>query len=241
MAPSTLDPLDCRPFDRRQSAGNYSSRQRDRSDLWQRFPIPTMSARRSSTHFQNFGSTSSDRDLVDGLRTKAETALAEIYTRHGGAVFGLSRRVLNDDSLAEDVTQEIFLRLWNEPQRFDAERGTLRSYLNRQSHSRSIERVRSEEARRSREDRSVESDNLVSTAIEPEVLASIESERIRSALDRLDQKERRVIVLAYYGGHSYREVAAHLGLPEGTVKSQMRTGLQRMSVLLDDGQPGEER
>ncbi|CAM8623199.1 RpoE DNA-directed RNA polymerase specialized sigma subunit, sigma24 homolog [Acidimicrobiia bacterium] len=200
-----------------------------------------MSARRSSTQSQNFGSISSDRDLVDGLRTRAESALAEIYKRHGGAVFGLSRRVLNDDGLAEDVTQEIFLRLWNEPQRFDAERGTLRSYLNRQSHSRSIERVRSEEAHRRREDRSVESDKPESGAIESEVLASIESNRIRTALDQLGQKERRAIVLAYYGGHSYREVASRLRLPEGTVKSQLRTGLQHLSVLLNDGQPEEDQ
>lgn len=241
MAPSTLDPLGCRLRDRRKSAGNCSPRPRNRRDLWRRFSTSTMSARRSSTQSQNFGSISSDRDLVDGLRTRAESALAEIYKRHGGAVFGLSRRVLNDDGLAEDVTQEIFLRLWNEPQRFDAERGTLRSYLNRQSHSRSIERVRSEEAHRSREDRSVESDKPESGAIESEVLASIESDRIRTALDQLGQKERRAIVLAYYGGHSYREVASRLGLPEGTVKSQLRTGLQHLSVLLNDGQPEEDQ
>lgn len=200
-----------------------------------------MPVRRSPIQLQNFGPISSDRDLVDGLLERAENSLAEIYRRHGGAVFGLSRRVLNDDSLAEDVTQEIFLRLWNEPQRFDAERGTLRSYLNRQSHSRSIERVRSEEARRRREDRSVESAIAESTATESEVLAAIESDRVRGALDRLDQKERRVIVLAYYGGHSYREVATRLGLPEGTVKSQMRAGLRHLAILLDDDALEEER
>jgi RNA polymerase sigma-70 factor (ECF subfamily) len=200
-----------------------------------------MPVRRSPIQLQNFGPISSDRDLVDGLLERAESSLAEIYRRHGGAVFGLSRRVLNDDSLAEDVTQEIFLRLWNEPQRFDAERGTLRSYLNRQSHSRSIERVRSEEARRRREDRSVESAIAESAATESEVLAAIESDRVRGALHRLDQKERRVIVLAYYGGHSYREVATRLGLPEGTVKSQMRAGLRHLAILLDDGALEEER
>ena len=241
MAPSTLESRDCRQFDHPESAGNCSSRQRDRRELWHRFPDLTMPVRRSPIQLQNFGPTSSDRDLVDGLLERAESSLAEIYKRHGGAVFGLSRRVLNDDSLAEDVTQEIFLRLWNEPHRFDAERGTLRSYLNRQSHSRSIERVRSEESRRRREDRSVESETPDSTATESEVLAGIESDRVRRALDLLDQKERRVIVLAYYGGHSYREVATRLGLPEGTVKSQMRAGLRHLSVLLDDGALEGER
>jgi RNA polymerase sigma-70 factor (ECF subfamily) len=200
-----------------------------------------MPVRRSPIQSQNFGPVSSDRDLVEGLLERAESSLAEIYKRHGGAVFGLSRRVLNDDSLAEDVTQEIFLRLWNEPQRFEADRGTLRSYLNRQSHSRSIERVRSEEARRRREDRAVESGSPDSAATESEVFAGIESDRIRRALECLDQKERQVIVLAYYGGYSYREVATRLGLPEGTVKSQMRAGLRHLSVLLDDGALEEER
>ncbi|CAB4615039.1 unannotated protein [freshwater metagenome] len=73
------------------------------------------------------------------------------------------------------------------------------------------------------------------------MLAGIESDRVRRALDLLDQKERRVIVLAYYGGHSYREVATRLGLPEGTVKSQMRAGLRHLSVLLDDGALEGER
>ncbi len=200
-----------------------------------------MPARRSPIQSQNFGPISSDRELVDGLLERAESSLAEIYKRHGGAVFGLSRRVLSDDSLAEDITQEIFLRLWNEPHRFDAERGTLRSYLNRQAHSRSIERVRSEESRRRREDRSSESGIPESTSTESEVLAGIESDRVRGALDHLDQKERRVIVLAYYGGHSYREVATRLGLPEGTVKSQMRAGLRHLAILLDDGSLEEER
>ena len=156
-------------------------------------------------------------------------------------MFGLSRRVLNDDAFAEDVTQEIFLRLWNEPRRFDAERGTLRSYLNRQSHSRSIERVRSEEARRRREDRSFDTRESDPAATESEVLASIDSERIRGALGSLDAKERQVIVLAYYGGRSYRDVAVALGLPEGTVKSQMRSGLRRLSTILEDDGLGEDR
>ena len=200
-----------------------------------------MPSRQPRIHLRTFGPSSSDRDLVGGLLQRAEEALAEIYRRHGGAVFGLSRRVLNDDAFAEDVTQEIFLRLWNEPRRFDAERGTLRSYLNRQSHSRSIERVRSEEAHRRREDRSFDTRESDPEAIESEVLATIDSERIRGALGSLDAKERQVIVLAYYGGRSYRDVAVALGLPEGTVKSQMRSGLRRLSTILEDDGLGEDR
>ena len=86
-----------------------------------------------------------------------------------------------------------------------------------------------------------EIDETDAAATESEVLATIDSERIRLALGSLDAKERQVIVLAYYGGRSYRDVAVALGLPEGTVKSQMRSGLRRLSTILEDDGLGEDR
>lgn len=180
------------------------------------------------------GPDASDTDLVAGVARRDQAALAEIYRRHGGAVFGLSRRVLGDEGLAEDITQEVFVRLWNEPQHFDAARGTLRSFLQRQSHSRSIERVRSEEARRRREDRTVALDATSMAELESEVLRSIDADRVRTALDRLAPAEREAIIAAYFGGRSYREVAVALGVPEGTVKSRIRSGLSTLSTLLVD-------
>ena len=186
-------------------------------------------------------SNASDSDLIAAIGERDADALAEVYRRHGGAVFGLSKRVLSDDSLAEDISQELFVRLWNEPRRFDPQRGTLRSFLQRQAHSRSVERVRSEEARRRREDRSLALDVEPLEDLEARVVESIDSERIRRALDSIDADDRRAIVLAYYGGISYREVAIRLGLPEGTVKSRIRAGLRRLSSLLDDGGMEVER
>lgn len=180
-------------------------------------------------------SNASDTDLIAGIGDRDADALAEVYRRHGAAVFGLSKRVLGDESLAEDVTQELFVRLWNEPRRFDPQRGALRSFLQRQAHSRSVERVRSEEARRRREDRSIALDVEPLEDLESRVVESIDSERVRRALDSIDVDDRRAIVLAYYGGISYREVAIRLGLPEGTVKSRIRAGLRRLSSMLDDG------
>ena len=197
-----------------------------------------MSPRRSPVRvFEN----ASDSDLVAGISERDADALAEVYRRHGGAVFGLSKRVLGDDSLAEDVTQELFVRLWNEPGRFDSQRGTLRSFLQRQAHSRSVERVRSEEARRRREDRSIALDVEPLDDFESRVVASIDSERVRRALDAIESEDRRAIVLAYYGGLSYREVALRLGLPEGTVKSRIRAGLRRLASILEVGGTEEER
>jgi len=192
---------------------------------------------RSSASFP----ASSDPDLVRMVAIGDHRALEEIHRRHGGAVFGLSRRVLADDALAEEISQEVFLRLWTESHRFDATRGSLRSFLQRQAHSRSIERVRSEEARRNREARAERIDVRTVTDIEAEVVATIQSEAIRAALDALDPAERHPIVLAYFGGHSYRDVAALLGAPEGTVKSRIRSGLNRLADQLETVSGGGSR
>jgi RNA polymerase sigma-70 factor (ECF subfamily) len=104
-----------------------------------------------------------------------------------------------------------------------------------------VERVRSEEARRRREDRSLALDVDPLENLESQVMSSIDSDRIRDALSALDADDRRAIVLAYYGGISYREVATRLGLPEGTVKSRIRAGLRRLSSMLDDGGLEAER
>ncbi len=190
----------------------------------------------SSAASASFSKTNPASDAGDlgGVVQRDQSALARIYDRLGNVVYGLSRQVLKDDGLAQDVTQEIFLRLWNEPQRFDPERGSLRSFLLREAHSRSIERVRSEEARRQRESRSEFRDRPVPLNTEDDVLRSLTSNEVRNALSQLPEGERSAIILAYYSGHSYREVASVLGAPEGTVKSRIRSGLLKLSSLLND-------
>src|SRR3954467_10134924 len=94
----------------------------------------------------------SDAALVVAIGRWRQEALAEAYRRHGGAVFALARRLLADATLAEEVVQEVFLRLWTLPDRFDAERGSLRSFLLAQSHGRAVDLLRSESSRRRREE-----------------------------------------------------------------------------------------
>lgn len=177
--------------------------------------------------------TTSDAQLVAALERRDPRALEALYQRHVPVVLGLARRVLNDQGLAEEVAQEVFLRLWNEPQRFDANRGTLKGFLARQAHSRSVERVRSEEARRRREaryEREVVTDAPVP---DQEVWGKVRAEGLRAALEDLSEGEREAIALAYFGGHSYREVAIRLNLPEGTIKSRIRLGLGKLSTSLE--------
>lgn len=157
-----------------------------------------------------------------------QEALAEAYRRHAGAVFGLARRVLGAQPLAEEVVQEVFLRLWNDPGRFDPSRGTLRSYLLAQAHGRSVDLLRSEGARRAREERDARATAEAGYDLEHEVWDMTTAEQVRTAMQTLPEGERRAIELAYFGGHTYREVATLLEEPEGTVKSRIRSGLKRL-------------
>lgn len=172
-------------------------------------------------------SAASDASLAMAVARWQEEALAEIYRRHSGAVFGLARRVLYDGALAEEVTQEVFVRLWKEPERFDPARGALRTFLMSMAHGRAIDILRSEASRRAREQRT----RAVAEApydIEQEVFELATAEKVRAVLASLPESERSAIELAYFGGHSYREVAVMQNEPEGTIKSRIRSGLRRM-------------
>ena len=174
-----------------------------------------------------------DAALVAAVAQSDQRALEELYERHGAALYGLARRVLVDADRAEEVVQEVFLRLWNEPERFEPARGALRSFLYRQVHSRSVERIRSEEARRRREERHDREALPSDYDVEAEAWQLIRSELVKDALARLSEGEREAITLAYFGGRTYREVAEQLDLPEGTVKSRIRLGLNKLASELD--------
>ena len=173
--------------------------------------------------------TASDASLALAIARWRDDALAEAYRRHAGAVFGLARRLLRDRQMAEEVVQEVFVRLWNAPDRYDPERGTLRSYLLAQAHGRAVDQVRSETARRRREEREARASAAAGYDVELEVADIVVGEQVRDALGTLPVPERQAIELAYFAGHSYREVAVMLDQPEGTVKSRIRSGLKRLA------------
>jgi RNA polymerase sigma-70 factor (ECF subfamily) len=176
----------------------------------------------------------SDPVLVVAIGRWREDALAETYRRHAGAVYGLARRVLGDPAIAEEVVQEIFLRLWNAPDKFDPGRGSLRSFLLAQAHGRAVDLLRSDTSRRQREERDARQTAEGGYDIEHEVWDLALADQVKEVMATLPDEERKAIELAYFGGRTYREVAVALGAPEGTVKSRIRTGLRRMRVGLSD-------
>ena len=176
----------------------------------------------------------SDAQLVTSIARYSEVALAEVYRRHGGAVFGLAKRVLQNPAEAEDVTQEVFLRLWNQPDRFDPDRGSLRSFLLTQAHGRAVDAVRSSSSRRARESRDAMRTAEEAYDMQHEVWDLAVADQVAHAMGELPDEERRAIELAYFDGRTYREVAQLLDQPEGTVKSRIRNGMRRMRAVLAD-------
>jgi RNA polymerase sigma-70 factor (ECF subfamily) len=168
----------------------------------------------------------------DRLVARDPSALSDLYDQFGSYVFGLAARVIGDRHAAEDVTQEVFLSMWERPEAFDPARGRLRTFLGTLAHRRAVDLVRREEARRRRAAR--EAATVVPVPDVGELaMAIVTAEQVRAEVDRLPREQREAIELAYFGGRTYRQVAEELGIPEGTAKSRMRLGLSRIAQALE--------
>jgi RNA polymerase sigma-70 factor, ECF subfamily len=161
-----------------------------------------------------------------------ESALTEVYDQYASFVYGLALRVIGDPRAAEDVSQDVFVAVWERPDAFDPERGSLRTWLGTLAHRRAVDYVRREEARRRRTERDASRRASVPD-VEEIAVALVTAERVREALDLLPDEQRRAIQLAYFGGKTYRQVAEVLGIPEGTAKSRLRLGLRRIADALE--------
>lgn len=175
-----------------------------------------------------------DAELARRLMARDESALREVIRQYGGIVNGMARRVLADPTLAEEVAQDAFLSLWRRPGAFDPERGTLKTFLTSIARNKAIDLVRKEETlKRTRESLFQEVKGAEKTiSFQRHVDDRTE---ILAALHRLPAQQREAIVLAYFGGRTYREVAEELSAPEGTVKTRMRDGLIKLRKLVTEG------
>jgi len=175
--------------------------------------------------------TAWELDVRTRLVARDPAALTEVYDQFGSYVFGLAARVIGDRRAAEDVTQDVFLSVWERPEVFDPERGRLRTFVGTLAHRRAIDYVRREEARRRRSARDA-AGALTVPDVDEMAMAIVTAEQVRAEVERLPADQREAIELAYFGGRTYRQVAEELGIPEGTAKSRMRLGLRRVADAL---------
>lgn len=183
---------------------------------------------RSASLRPGIDSEADQRSLLVAVGGGDRQAFTGLYRQLAPVVHGLVRRVVRDPAQAEEVTQEVFVEVWRLAPRYDPDRGTARSWVMTIAHRRAVDRVRSAEAARNRDHVETEQRELTEPAGTENVEGLLNRQLIRDALGSLAAPHRRAIELAYYGGHTYREVAVLLDTPEGTVKSHIREGLSRL-------------
>ncbi|MEX1163859.1 MAG: ECF RNA polymerase sigma factor SigK [Nitriliruptor sp.] len=175
------------------------------------------------------GKTVPDEDLMAAVARGDQAAFADLFDRFAGSVYGVVKRVVRDPSQSEEVAQEVLVEVWRTATRFDPDRGTVQTWILTMAHRRAIDRVRSEQASRDRTERiAIRDRSRAFDEVAEEVELRFEHQQVREALSALTDLQREAVELAYYGGHTYREVADLLDTPLGTVKTRMRDGLIRM-------------
>ena len=170
--------------------------------------------------------------LIHRVGRGDQAAFADLYDAVAPLVHGVVLKIVRDPSQAEEVVQEVFVELWRVAPRFDPARGAVTSWVATIAHRRAVDRVRSEQAARNRVERESARAERPHDEVADSVVAVDQSQfdrrRVRRALDRLTSMQREAVELAYFGGHTYREVAVLLGVPEGTVKTRIRDGMIRL-------------
>jgi RNA polymerase sigma-70 factor (ECF subfamily) len=164
-----------------------------------------------------------EQQLIDGLLAGNEDAIRTVYARFAGSVFTLGLRILGSAEAAEELTQDVFLTAWRKAARFDSTRGRLSTWLMTIAHNLAVDRLRRETGARR--------PTLVLVEELPEVMSAgdeeplIERDAAIRALRCLSDAERALVLRAYFGGLTAREIAEADGIPLGTVKTRLRTAL----------------
>lgn len=175
----------------------------------------------------------SDTDLLDRVQAGDRKALEHLFRRYGGACYGLASRILGDETLAHDVVQEVFIACWR-GSGFDAKRGSVGGWLKAVTHHKAVDMVRHEERLRARRAPESALRDLIDLTGAPDEGAwqLLRGAAVRKALQALPVEQREVLLLAYYGGYSQREISSLTGVPLGTVKTRTLLGMRRLRVAL---------
>jgi RNA polymerase sigma-70 factor (ECF subfamily) len=162
-----------------------------------------------------------DAALIARMRAGDHSAMADLYDRYSGIVYGVALRVLASTTAAEDVVQEVFLQLWRNPQSFDAERGRLAPWLAVIARNRAIDQLR----KRPAEDDIDELPISTGVNLEDDAAQKLAVEKVRAVLALLPPVQRKALEMAFFEGMTHTEIAGKTGEPLGTVKTRIRTGL----------------
>jgi RNA polymerase sigma-70 factor (ECF subfamily) len=175
-----------------------------------------------------------DVALVIAAADGDRDALAELYDRHAGTMLGVGLRIVRDRGEAEEILHDVFLEAWKRAGDYDPARGTVRTWLMLRMRSRCLDHIKSAAKSRTRTAGS-SLDGLAGT-IEHGGAAHADGQRVRTALEDLSGEQRTILELGYFGGLSCSEIAAHLGIPIGTVKSRLHAALERLRArFLEEG------
>jgi RNA polymerase sigma-70 factor (ECF subfamily) len=175
----------------------------------------------------------SPEDLLVEIAKGSETAFEQLYDVVAGPVFGVVRRVVRDTAQSEEVTQEVLVELWRTATRFDPALGSAMNWALTLAHRRAVDRVRSAQASTNRDERvGAMSADRPFDEVADAVATRLEHEQVRRCLSTLTKLQRESVMLAYYGGNTYREVASLLDTPLGTIKTRLRDGLIRLRDCL---------
>jgi RNA polymerase sigma-70 factor (ECF subfamily) len=168
------------------------------------------------------------RSLIERIAQRDQLALAELYDSTSAFVFGLARRILTDVHRTQDVTQEVYLQVWQEACRYNAERGTPRTWLHILTRTRALDQLRSE--KKYANQHTIDHDIVADTSpgIEETLVTNSRRATIVAALNRLSPAQRKAIELAFYSGLSHSEIALKLTQPIGTVKNHIRLGMLKL-------------
>jgi RNA polymerase sigma-70 factor, ECF subfamily len=179
-----------------------------------------------------------DEELMPLIGEKNPDAFEVFYDRHGGVAYSLAYRIVGERGAAEDVVQEAFISIWRSGARYDAARGSVRTWMLGIVRNRAIDFLRSKAGRAPKldfDDDSVLEHRPAAELTDSEALRRETAQEVRGALDELPGEQAKVIQLAYFGGFSHSEIAGMLGVPLGTVKGRMRLGLEKIRGELAEG------
>jgi RNA polymerase sigma-70 factor (ECF subfamily) len=179
-----------------------------------------------------------DEELMPLIGEKNPDAFEVFYDRHGGVAYSLAYRIVGERGAAEDVTQEAFISIWRSGARYDAARGSVRTWMLGIVRNRAIDALRSKSGKAPKldfDDDSILEHRPAAEQTESEALQRETAQEVRGALGELPGEQAKVIQLAYFGGFSHSEIAGMLGVPLGTVKGRMRLGLEKIRGELAEG------